>query len=406
MTVQLPYDPNPYPPGQAPIPVWVPHAPIVFPVGGFARVRWEPIRRPPRLFTPPSNSTFHLFRFLPPELRLRIWSFSAPYNRVIELRSWGNGRYCPVKISVHAHRLPTLFRVCKESRSEALRIYKLVDIGVSTAVKIDSRTYVPWKHHPHQSCRKSLSHSRHRSPSLCRTSPPPAQVRLSWEHDIIYLGPEFKLKHLHQFLSSSGAGQELSKVQRLALGHKLFAGSEYWRWDELRNSLFSLKSRQDFRELIIVPDDERHSLGDRWYYGKHEITLVYAEWRYKFRPSGGSEARGFAENLRDWFARLWRDEDWGMQVMNESQHGLSNVERSHRVIEEGGNHVEDDSSVNTLVAGDITGRQPPDISIMSVRRNGKKMEDFKDGLWGIQKAIGDMRVWKIWKPPPSLDTTS
>ena len=134
MALQLPYNPI----GNAPLP------PVQAVQGSlFARVCWTPIEppNPPFYISRPRNQTFHLFPRLPPELRVRIWSFSLP-RRVIELRSWGSGRYCPTKFSVTPHRLPVLFRICRESRNEALRLYKLVEVGEEMESLISRAGYV------------------------------------------------------------------------------------------------------------------------------------------------------------------------------------------------------------------------------------------------------------------------
>jgi hypothetical protein len=187
---------------------------------------------------------------------------------------------------------------------------------------------------------------------------------------------------------------ELGGLQKIALGHKLWAGSEDGRWDVLRNCLYSLKSRPGVKEVMIVPDDERGGLVDRWYYGKHDIGLEDAEWRYKFRPDNGDVARDFVENLEEWFVRLWKDPEPPRQIHVNEEEGENEEENS------------DAASVGTLTGDEVPERgiQPPVVSVKSVRRNERRMAEFKDGLWQIQEAIGDMRVWKTWSPPPALET--
>ena len=87
---------------------------------------------------------------------------------------------------------------------------------------------------------------------------------------MVYLGPEFRREHLSQLLTSIDAEMEMEGVQRLALAHKLFMGSPYedGRFEGLRNCLYSLKRRMALKEVMVVPDDERGALVDRWYYGK------------------------------------------------------------------------------------------------------------------------------------------
>lgn len=214
---------------------------------------------------------------------------------------------------------------------------------------------------------------------------------------MIYLGPEFKVEHLLQFFTSMGAGMEVGGLQRIAFGHKLWAGSEDGRWDVLRNCLYSLKSRSGVKEVMIVPDDERGSLVDRWYYGKHDIVLEDAEWRYKFRPDNGDVAKDFVENLEEWFGRLWRDP--------EPSRRHNQIPADEQQKEQEGEDS-DAASVGTLTGDEVPERgiEPPVVSVKSVRRNGRRMAEFKDGLWQIQEAIGDMRVWKTWTPPSALET--
>jgi len=187
-------------------------------------------------------------------------------------------------------------------------------------------------------------------------------------------------------------------LQRLALGHKLFAGSEDGRWDVVRTVLWSLEKREQFRELMVVPDDERNALVDRWYYGKHEIQLKEPEWRYAFRPDGGEVARDFVENLEEWFERLWNPPVVPPSVSSSS---ASSQHTTDDQIE----GDDDNASVGTLMADETTvvvGRRPPEVTVKSVRRNGRRMAEFKDGIWEIQEAIGDMRVWKTWTPPEEM----
>ena len=127
--------------------------------------------------------------------------------------------------------------------------------------------------------------------------------------------------------------------------------------------------------------------------GKHDVGLEEAEWRYTFRPGNGEVARGFVEGLEEWFGRLWRA-----------------PERSVR-FQLGEKEVEDEHDSNAAPVGTWAGeeavehgRQPPMISVKSVRRNGRRMADFKEGLWQIQEAMGDMHLWKTWTPPPDRKT--
>ena len=382
MALQLPYNPNngaPLPP--VPIAQGAPNA-------LFARVSWTPVTPPPASLSPrpisrPRNQTFHPFPLLPPELRLRIWSFTLP-RRVIELRSWGTGRYCPTKFSITPHRLPILFRICRESRTEALRLYKLVEVGVSSAQLRDTRKYVEWKYHP-TNPQANPEFTVGTAPLPYALPYPPVKVYLSWENDIVYLGPEFHAQHLHNFLTGSGAGHELPRVKRIALSHNLWQGSRNGRWDELREALYSLKTRP-VKEVIIVPDDETGALEDRWYYRRHEIKLLEPEFNYHFRPSGGEKARTVVENLGEWFQRLW----------NDSGEKVQEGEEEEEEEEENGDEAK---SVTVSGDGDEERNEAPTVCVKSIRRNGRTMGSFRDGLWGIQEAMGDMRYWKTWNPP-------
>jgi hypothetical protein len=383
MDLELPYNPN----NGAPLP------PVPLAQGApnvlFARVSWTPIYPTPASLAPrpiarPRNQTFHAFPLLPPELRLKIWAFALPH-RVIELRSWGTGRYCPPKFSVTPHRLPVLFRICRESRTEALRLYKLVEVGVSAAQLKDARKYVEWRYHPTNP--QANPEFTVGTPSLPYAIPyPPVKIYLSWENDVVYLGPEFQAHHLHGFLTGTGAGHELSGLQNIALSHNLWQCSRNgpW-WDELRHALYSLKTRP-VKDIFIVPDDEVGALEDRWYYKRHEIKLLEPEDTYHFRPNGGERARTVVENLQEWFGRMWDD---NRKKADEQEQAEDDDDESVTVNEE----------ETEKEAGNV-----PKVCIKSIRRNGRKMANFRDGLWGIQEAVGDMRYWMTWNPPEEEET--
>ena len=113
-----------------------------------------------------------------------------------------------------------------------------------------------------------------------------------------------------------------------------------------------------------MPDDERNALEDRWYFGKHEVAFKEPGLGYEFVPEGQSgRARTVVQNLGEWFERLWRPGDGD------------------------GESVHDEDGVKA-----------PRVGVVSVRRSGKVMGDFKDGIWEVQKALGNMRVWKTWVP--------
>ncbi|KAE8451999.1 hypothetical protein EG329_002164 [Mollisiaceae sp. DMI_Dod_QoI] len=76
---------------------------------------------------------FTLFPQLPPELRLRIWFFALPRQRLVELKEdTTQPSYFPIAISerfiesVYSPTpVPSILHACKESRAEGLRHYKL-----------------------------------------------------------------------------------------------------------------------------------------------------------------------------------------------------------------------------------------------------------------------------------------
>jgi hypothetical protein len=178
-----------------------------------------------------------------------------------------------------------------------------------------------------------------------------------------------------RFFRGQGEGMELKGLQKIAICRNLWCGREEGR-DVLRESLWMLKER-GVLEVIVVPDDDRGPLIDRWYYGKHDIELLDPEWAYSFRPSGQEmDGKTVVENLGEWFERLWKletDRDSARPVLGVHQSGV------------GGDQV--------------FPRIPPSVTAKSIRRNGRRMAPLKDGLWDIQKAMGDMRVWKSWTPP-------
>lgn len=114
-----------------------------------------------------------------------------------------------------------------------------------------------------------------------------------------------------------------------------------------------------------MPDDEKNSLLDRYFYQEHEIELLEPEWTYEFKPEGQTErSKTVVVNLEEWFERLW-------------------TYRSRDVGD-----------------GRDTGskRSVPRVCLRSVRRAGKRMGDFREGAWEVQKTMGDMRIWQTWVP--------
>jgi hypothetical protein len=250
----------------------------------------------------------------------------------------------------------------------------LVEVGVSAAQLKDTRKYVEWKYHPNNP-QANPEFTVGTAPLPYAIPYPPVKVYLSWENDVVYLGPEFHAHHLHKFLTGTGTGYELLGVQYIALSHNLWLGSPNGRWDELREALYALKTRP-VKEVIIVPD-EVHALEDRWFYRRHEIKLLEPEFKYHFRPNGGEKARTVVENLQEWFERLWNP--------------------SRKEEEEGEDEEPGDDGESVTVSGDDGANEVPRVCVKSVRRNGRTMANFRDSMWDIQEEMGDMRYWKTWK---------
>jgi len=327
-----------------------------------ARVTWTPNPTPTPDAPPemsPLHGKFHFFPKLPTELRLRIWQLAA-HPRVIEIRSWGDtqrNQYTPIKYTVAPHRPPPILHTNTESRREGLRIYQRVKIGVSTTVMDPSRTYVPWRHHPHN---PHTPYNQWRQDFFVfplAFPHRPVEIYLDSSPDTLYLGPEFRSQHLQSFLTALDEGFELSGLQYLAIDRKLWIGSQQGRWEYLRNSLYALRLRP-LKALYIVPDDEINCLEDRYYYAPHTISLLAPALKYKFRPAGQSEcAKTVVENLAEWCERLWKVSECGRAV--------------------------------------------PEVGVRSVRREGRRIGDFKEGLWEVQRMLGDMRAWRTWVPAQS-----
>ena len=264
---------------------------------------------------------------------------------------------------------------------EARRIYKRVGIGVSATTRVKGQRYVDWRCHPaNPNCRRSIAIG---SSSLPYATPHvPAYVYLSWEHDIIYLGPEFQSHHLLKFLTSKGEGRELHGLRYLALDRKLWIGDTVWG-DMLRKALLGLKERDNLSEIIVVPDDEERCLADRWYYGKHEITT----WKPDVNGIGTAPQEWvqiFVGNLEAWFGRMWKDQKAGKGKVQNRQRN-----------DEGEQDEEGKMAMGTRAS------KPPKVSVMSLKRDGESMREFTDGLSDIQNAMGDMQIWKTWTPPAS-----
>lgn len=200
----------------------------------------------------------------------------------------------------------------------------------------------------------------------------PQRVYLAYDRDIVYLGPEFSSEHLEKFLRCLSP-RELPGLQYLALDRKLWlrAPARHWAWEPLRNSLYALRNRP-IKEVYIVPDDERKKLEDKWYYGKHDLVLKEPMWNYKFRGQV-AEGKTVLDNLVDWLERVWDDGE------------VAGKGKGIQGVSDG--------------SGRMSRRVPPKVSIKSVRRAGKSISDYKEGMCDIQQELGDMAAWKMWVPP-------
>lgn len=287
-----------------------------------------------------------------------IWRYAMSDQRVIEVRSWGNARlHAPIKYSVAPHRPPSVLQINRESRREALSRYQLIHLGVSTwAQHIPTIVHVPWKYHianPNSDPEYTISDRFNRGFNFDPPMPyEPQKIFVDFSRDTLYLGPDFNPLHLECFLTTGGVFQELSGLQYLALDRKLWLGSTSGSWVYLRQALYSL-IRRPLKALYIVPDDERNALEDRYYYRKHRISLQQPDVEYMFWTNGREEpAKTVTELLEAWFSRLWKP----------------------------------------------SGREVPMVGWKSVRRDGRTMEDFRDGAWEVQKRMGDMTLWETWMP--------
>jgi hypothetical protein len=370
-----------------------------------ARSGWVPTqaslinaRATSSLYRVTETSTFHHISFsrfadLPVELRLRIWAFAQAPPRVIELRTWKSSQELrPLKIGAGPHSVPSILHACRESRAEGLRIYHLEEIGISLWSNYDpSKLYIPWRYHPANKYADPEYHVRaaftrtrhlrnhcgreyvaHRQVSKDLVMPyAPQRIYLNYNRDTIYLGPEFSSEFLQAFLSSPPRFRELSNVQYLALDRKLWLHRQEIEWDIVRSTLYTLKNRP-VKEIYIIPDDCRSPLEDRWYYGKHDLTFKEPAFCYRNTRAG---ELGPIEKLQAWLDRVWR---------------AKSLSKS-RVV---------GCDANTARCADVS---VPKVSFKSVRRAGLSMSDYKEGVLEVQRSLGDMSRWLMWRPTDEGD---
>jgi len=70
------------------------------------------------------SHSFHAFRQLPPELRLRVWTLALPPPRVIELTWMSQARSVTSKSPT-----PAILHACEESRYNTIQFYEQVNFG-------------------------------------------------------------------------------------------------------------------------------------------------------------------------------------------------------------------------------------------------------------------------------------
>ncbi|KAH7418261.1 hypothetical protein BKA64DRAFT_194725 [Cadophora sp. MPI-SDFR-AT-0126] len=79
------------------------------------------------------SPSFHVFRQLPPELRLRVWSLALPPPRVIELTWMSQARSVTSKSIT-----PAILHACQESRHNTIQFYEQIQFGnCSQVILID-----------------------------------------------------------------------------------------------------------------------------------------------------------------------------------------------------------------------------------------------------------------------------
>ncbi len=175
---------------------------------------------------------------------------------------------------------------------------------------------------------------------------------MNWDSDVIYLGPEFQVAHLEQFLKAKGKGMELEGVKFIALDRKLWVGGREWHPGRQRYLGDCLQEigRRGVEEVWIVPDDECNMLEDRFYYRKHKVEF--------FEP-GKRERWGtnkVATMVEQWMGELWR----------------------------GGSSETGEDSRNMSSGADGSGVK---VRVKSIRRNRRRLGFFRLGVEEIAQAV-------------------
>lgn len=153
---------------------------------------------------------FELFPYLPLELRLPIWDLARPESRRIDVLYKEDGR---TKEHVFRGDVPTLLRVCRESRREMKKWYKC-------AFK-----------HP-------------RAINICY---------FDFDRDVLFLSKYMALDQMYDFVLRSESPEDFNDVQRLAIDRR--------KLDKMvrhgpANKVDNLFSRfQGLKEMIVVESE-------------------------------------------------------------------------------------------------------------------------------------------------------
>ncbi|KAH7160053.1 hypothetical protein B0J13DRAFT_119881 [Dactylonectria estremocensis] len=195
-----------------------------------------PVSTPP----PPDMAAFHLFCKLPTELRLKIWNHNLPQTRLVPIRCGSNWSSSlePIRSGLSSSTgctssaaIPANLHVCAESRTEALKHYRL-EFGFARG---------------------------------------PGQVFFNPDRDIMYFGPrDGYMAADSQFNTcmSMCDPDQLAAVRRVAINDALFWIDTTYRSMTASSLTVELLRRLQSRmpgleEIIFVPRDEE-SLDPMW----------------------------------------------------------------------------------------------------------------------------------------------